>query len=64
MMFVSAFAAFGSFPARADSLPTDSPHGSFYKGLIALMDDKAKENEGTRDLLLFFFFLKSPLPCF
>lgn len=55
MMFVSAFAAFGSFPARADSLPTDSPHGSFYKGLIALMDDKAKENEGTRDLFFFFF---------
>ena len=50
-MFVSAFAAFGSFPARADSLPTDSAQGSFYKGVITLMDDKAKENEGTRDFI-------------
>jgi len=53
-MFVSAFAAFGSFPAGADSLPTHSPHGLLYKELIALTDDKAKENEGTRD----FIFLK------
>lgn len=52
-MFVSAFTAFGSFPARAGSLPTDSSHGSsFYKGPTALMDDKAKENEETRE----FFF--------
>lgn len=57
-MFVSAFTAFGSFPARAGSLPTDSSHGnrflSFYKGLTALMDDKAKENEEIRE----FFFLR------
>lgn len=58
-MFVSAFTAFGSFPARAGSLPTDSSHGSsFYKGLTALMDDKAKENEETRE----FFFLKGKSP--
>lgn len=45
-MFVSAFAAFGIFPAREDSLPTNSSHGLFYKGLIALMDDKAEDNGG------------------
>lgn len=57
-MFVSAFTAFGSFSARAGSLPTDSSHGSsFYKGLTALMDDKAKENEETWE---FFFKGKSP----
>lgn len=61
-MFASAFTAFGSFPARADSLPAESPHGSsFYKGLTALMDDKAKENEGTR--YFFIFKEKVPLTC-
>lgn len=59
MVFVSAFTAFGSLPGRAGSLPTESPHGSLsYKGLTALMDDKAKEKEGTRD----FFIFKEKVP--
>jgi len=50
-MFFSTSSDFGSFPVSADSLPTGSPYGLFYKGLIALMDDKAKESEGTGDLI-------------